>query len=98
MNRGNRVYFNQENGVIIHQTLEQSGNISPHPTIIKIDYMDIPFGLIDYKVNYIESIDVSTQQPIIKSFPIQETEEQKHIRELEDALLIQAENEVGGIL
>jgi len=98
MNIGNRVYFDKNSGVIIHQTLEQTGNVSPHPTITKIDYMDIPFGSIDYKKNYIESIDILTQQPIIKSFPIQESDEQRRIRELEDALLMQTDLENGGIL
>jgi len=94
----NRVIFDKPTGVIIYQTGEHRGAVAPHPDITEIDFIDVPFGSIDYKNSYIESIDVSTQKPIIKMFPSQEAEEQRRIRELEDALLLQTDLENGGIL
>lgn len=93
----NRVIFDKPTGVIFYQTGEHQGEVTPHPNVTEIDFIDIPFGSIDYNTHYIDSID-EEGNPVIMSYDNPESEEQRKIRELEDALLIQTENEVGGIL
>lgn len=60
-------------------------------------YVDIPFDDFDPLTHLIKGID-SDGKAIIEAIPLQETEEQRKIRELEDTLLIQTDNEIGGIL
>lgn len=59
--------------------------------------VDIPFDEFDPITHLIKGID-SDGKAIIEAIPLQETEEQRKIRELEDTLLIQTDNEIGGIL
>lgn len=59
--------------------------------------VDIPFDEFDPITHLIKGID-SDGRAIIEVIPLQETEEQRKIRELEDTLLIQTDNEIGGIL
>lgn len=96
MNVGNRVIFDQS-GKILFQTGESSGNVLPHSEITELHHMEIPYGSIDYGQFRITGIDIENMQPVLES-TVNETEDQKRIRELEDALLMQAENEIGGIL
>lgn len=93
---GNRILFDAVTGEILHQTGEMVGDVSNRLPIQNLSYMDLPFGFTDYTKNIIKSIDVESGIPVLESLP--ETKEQRKIRELEDALLIQAENENGGIL
>lgn len=60
-------------------------------------YVDIPFDDFDPLTHLIKGID-SDGKAIIEAIPVQETEEQRRIRELEDILLIQTDDEIGGIL
>ena len=91
----NRVFYTQD-GTIIHQTGEITGTHNPHHNIESLHYIDIPFGSTNgYNV---VAINPQTKELVMEPKEVPETEEQKRIRELEDALLLQAENEVGGIL
>ncbi|MFF5993477.1 hypothetical protein AAGS61_01830 [Lysinibacillus sp. KU-BSD001] len=97
MDLPNRVYYNQE-GKIVFMTGELRGATEQHLLNEEINYIEIPFGTLDYSVSNLVGVNVDTKQLIIETIEKEETEEQKRIRELEDALLLQAENEVGGIL
>ena len=94
-NYGNRVFFDQE-GRIIHQTGEVSSTSNPHWDITEIKYVDIPPG-VGAGMELV-GINPTSKEPIFEINEAFETPEQKRIRELEDALLLQAENEIGGIL
>ncbi|KPN95270.1 hypothetical protein [Lysinibacillus sp. ZYM-1] len=60
-------------------------------------FVDIPFDEFDPITHLIKGID-SDGNAIIETISLQETDEQKRIRELEDTLLLQTDNEIGGIL
>jgi len=97
LKRGNRIIYDTTTGKVIYQTGEAAGDILPHDVWNTLEYIDVPYGSIDYSKSYIDRID-EEGNPVVISYDISETEEQRKIRELEDALLIQAENEIGGIL
>ncbi|EOY7154710.1 hypothetical protein ACQD52_003527 [Clostridioides difficile] len=78
MERGNRIIYNQ-NGKILLQTGEATGDILEHDVITELHYLDIEFGSIDYSKQYIESINPVTKEPVIKDIPIILTDEQKKI-------------------
>ncbi|HAU5258812.1 TPA: hypothetical protein JD121_18695 [Clostridioides difficile] len=97
MDRGNRIIYNQD-GKIIFQTGEATGDVLEHDTITELHYLDVEFGSIDYSKQYIESINPTTKEPILKDIPIYLSEEEKRIQELESQLLIAENEKVGGIL
>lgn len=93
---GNRIIYDATTGRIEHQTLDSRGT-APHAEITELIYLDLPYGYIDYRKSYIESIDLETGLPIVKDFEL--TDEQKRIKELEeDVELLKADEENGGIL
>lgn len=95
MNVGNRVYFIEETGVIVFQTGEMSNASQEERPVETISYIDVPFGEVDYSKRII----IGVEGGELKFHELHhETEEQKRIRELEDALLMQADLETGGIL
>lgn len=93
MNIGNRVYYKKSDETVIFQTGELSGAKEERSEVDEIGFIDIPFGDIDYTNTLI--IGVEDGKPKLKTF---EKDEQKHIREIEDELLVKTENETGGIL
>ena len=94
---GWRFIFNQD-GDIIASEGEYMGDVLPRKEITSINYIDLEYGEIDLNKYDIKGIDILTLKPILAERQINETEDQKRIRELEDVLLLQAENEIGGIL
>ncbi|WP_445480466.1 hypothetical protein ACULLL_10025 [Lysinibacillus irui] len=100
-NLGNRIICDQD-GEIIFSTGEVVGireaDVVPRKSITSLHCVDLEYGYMDYTQNRITKIDLNTMQPVVEKIPVLETEEQKRIRELEDAFLIQADKEVGGIL
>lgn len=95
LERGNRIFYYGD-GEIILQTGEANGDILPHNENT-VKYIDLEYGAVDYSKNKIIGVDVNTRQPILEAID-NETDEQKRIRELEDALLLAADAETGGIL
>lgn len=95
MNRGNRIIYD-DLGKIWLQTGEATGDILPHNEIIKLSYIDIEYGSIDYSKQYVESINVKTKEPVIKNITLILTEEEKRIQELENQLLLSVNQEIGG--
>ncbi|SPT98435.1 Uncharacterised protein [Lysinibacillus capsici] len=94
---GCRIICDQD-GEVIHIIGEMQGDVLERKEIVKLSCIDIEFGAIDFKKYQIVSINMDTLEPVLKEIIIPETEEQRRIRELEDALLLQADEETGGIL
>ena len=97
MQVGNRIICDQD-GEIIFQTGEMQGDVLARKEITELHVVDLEFGVINPLTHRIVGIDVETKRPILETVEIVESEEQKRIRELEDALLLAADAETGGIL
>lgn len=92
MDRENRVIYNQD-GKIIFQTGEATGNVLEHDAITELHYLDVEFGSIDYSKQYIESINPVTKEPVIKDIEVVLTDEQKRLQVLEEELnMLKEEN------
>ncbi|MBY2477543.1 hypothetical protein KWV16_11690 [Clostridioides difficile] len=91
MNRGNRIIYNQD-GKILLQTGEATGDILEHDTITELHYLDVEYGSIDYSKQYIESINPVTKELNIKNIEVVLTDEQKRLEALEKELNILKEN------
>ncbi|HGL4112796.1 TPA: hypothetical protein ACKE1C_003853 [Clostridioides difficile] len=92
MKRGNRIIYNQD-GKILLQTGEATGDILEHDTITELNFIDLEFGSIDYSKQYIESINPVTKEPVIKDIPVILTDEQKRLQALEKELsMLKEEN------
>ncbi|MBY1604055.1 hypothetical protein KWL03_013770 [Clostridioides difficile] len=97
MNRANRIIYDQT-GKILLQTGEATGDILEHDIITELHCIDIPYGSIDYTKNRIIGINIETKEPILEEIPIFVTEEEKRIQELENQLLLNENEKVGGLL
>ncbi|MCE0577251.1 hypothetical protein LWE96_19480 [Clostridioides difficile] len=97
MNRANRIIYDQT-GKILLQTGEATGDILEHDTITELHYIDVEYGNIDYSKQYIESINPITKEPILKDIPIYLSEEENRIPELENQILLNENEKVGGLL
>ncbi|HBG7496867.1 TPA: hypothetical protein KRD93_003869, partial [Clostridioides difficile] len=95
MNRANRIIYDQT-GKILFQTGEATGDILEHDTITELHYIDVGYGNIDYSKQYIESINPITKELILKDIPIYLSEEEKRIQELENQILLNENEKVGG--
>ncbi|HBG3349359.1 TPA: hypothetical protein KQB22_000515, partial [Clostridioides difficile] len=69
-----------------------------HDTITELHYIDVEYGNIDYTKNRITGINIETKEPILEEIPIFVTEEEKRIQELENQILLNENEKVGGIL
>ncbi|WP_131064686.1 hypothetical protein, partial [Clostridioides difficile] len=75
-----------------------TGNILEHDTITELHCIDIPYGSIDYTKNRIIGINIETKEPILEEIPVFISEEEKRIQELENQILLNENEKVGGIL
>ena len=91
---GTRVFYDEVDGRIVSTLHRVEGGI-PRKPITNLKYLDIPYDNFDPGKFDIERIE--NGKPVLVSTYV-ETEQERQIRELEDQLLLQAENEVGGIL
>ncbi|WP_077726365.1 hypothetical protein [Clostridioides difficile] len=87
-----------QTGKILLQTGEATGDILEHDTITELHYIDVEYGNIDYTKNRITGINIETKEPILEEIPIFVTEEEKRIQELENQILLNENEKVGGIL
>ncbi|HBF1907191.1 hypothetical protein [Clostridioides difficile] len=97
MDRANRIICDQI-GKILLQTGEATGDILEHDIITELHCIDIPYGSIDYTKNRIIGINIETKEPILEEIPIFVSEEEKRIQELENQLLLNENEKVGGLL
>lgn len=92
---GARILHDEDGEIIAVLSQFESDSATERKIITSIGYVDVPFGFTDNKI--LKGYDVENNQLIYEEINI-ETEEQRRIRELEDALLLQADLENGGIL
>ncbi|MCW0836049.1 hypothetical protein OKS18_11220 [Clostridioides difficile] len=97
MDRANRIIYDQT-GKILLQTGEATGDILEHDTITELHYIDVEYGSIDYTKNRIIGINIETKEPILEEIPVFISEEEKRIQELENQILLNENEKVGGIL
>ncbi|EGT4159643.1 hypothetical protein EPL80_13265 [Clostridioides difficile] len=97
MNRANRIICDQT-GKILLQTGEATGDVLEHDTITELHCIDIPYGSIDYTKNRIIGINIETKEPILEEIPTFISDEEKRIQELENQILLNENEKVGGIL
>ncbi|MDN9571805.1 hypothetical protein KLL42_02790 [Clostridioides difficile] len=97
MNRANRIIYDQT-GKILLQTGEATGDVLEHDEITELHCIDVEYGSIDYTKNRIIGINIETKQPILEEIPVYLTEEEKRIQELENQILLNENEKVGGIL
>ncbi|HBE9110547.1 TPA: hypothetical protein KNH21_003906 [Clostridioides difficile] len=92
MDRGNRIIYNQD-GKILLQTGEATGDVLEHDVITELHYLDVEFGSIDYSKQYIESINPITKELVLKDIEVVLTDEQKRLEALEKELsMLKEEN------
>ncbi|MDN9833894.1 hypothetical protein KLM64_17425 [Clostridioides difficile] len=92
MNKKNRIIYDQT-GKIWLQTGESNGDVLKHSEITELHYLDVEFGSIDYSKQYIESINLTTKEPVVKDIEIVLTDEQKRLQALEKELsMLKEEN------
>ncbi|MGO0992277.1 hypothetical protein ACTPEL_02350, partial [Clostridioides difficile] len=77
---------------------EATGDILEHDIITELHCIDIPYGSIDYTKNRIIGINIETKEPILEEIPIFVSEEEKRIQELENQILLNENEKVGGLL
>ncbi|CCL09093.1 hypothetical protein [Clostridioides difficile] len=97
MDRANRIIYDQT-GKILLQTGEATGDILEHDTITELHYIDVEYGSIDYTRNRIIGINIETKEPILEEIPVFISEEEKRIQELENQILLNENEKVGGLL
>ncbi|HBH3246481.1 hypothetical protein [Clostridioides difficile] len=97
MDRANRIIYDQT-GKILLQTGEATGDILEHDTITELHYIDVEYGSIDYTRNRIIGINIETKEPILEEIPTFISDEEKRIQELENQILLNENEKVGGIL
>ncbi|WP_087554860.1 hypothetical protein, partial [Clostridioides difficile] len=64
----------------------------------ELHYIDVEYGSIDYTRNRIIGINIETKEPILEEIPVFISEEEKRIQELENQILLNENEKVGGIL
>ncbi|MFF5993718.1 hypothetical protein AAGS61_03035 [Lysinibacillus sp. KU-BSD001] len=90
---GMRVYYDNNSKKIIHVSPEYSQGEPLGEEDVR--YFDVPYGSIDFKRSKIIDFDIENKKIIVEEIL---SDEEKKIRELEDALLLQTDSEIGGIL
>ncbi len=95
MQLDNRIIYNKVTGTIIHQTGETKGDVVPHEQNMELSYVDIPYGSVDYSKQF--AVKVEDGEIIFNNIPVEETEEQKRIKQLEEDIRLLKE-ETGGII
>ncbi|EML6500388.1 hypothetical protein PIT23_001765 [Clostridioides difficile] len=97
MNRANRIICDQT-GKILLQTGEAMGDVLEYDEITELHCIDVEYGSIDYTKNRIIGINIETKEPILEEIPVYLTEEEKRIKELENQILLNENEKVGGLL
>lgn len=97
MERANRIIYDQS-GRILLQTGEATGDILEHDIITQLHCIDVPYGSIDYEKYRIIGINIETKEPILEEIPVYLTEEERRIQELENQILLNENEKVGGLL
>lgn len=97
MELGQRIIYDQD-GEILYQTGEMQGDVLPRKEITSLHFIDLQYGEVNLSTHRITSIDPVSKRPILEELQKVDSPEQQRITELEDALLLSADNEIGGVL
>ncbi|WP_405131912.1 hypothetical protein MHB43_10415 [Paenibacillus sp. FSL H8-0317] len=97
MRVGMRIIYDQD-GEIVFNSGEMSGDVLPRKEVTKIEHIDLDYGVINFLTHRIVRIDIETKQPILEEIPIVLSPEEQRIKELEDQVLLLANENTGGIL
>lgn len=98
MQRGSLIIYDNK-GKIWVNTGDAEGDVLPHEYPSGLPYIETQFGELNEKI--VKCVNVETKELILEDIPHIETEEEKLLREkteLENQLLLQADNNLGGIL
>ncbi|MCI9975606.1 hypothetical protein JY742_05695 [Clostridioides difficile] len=87
-----------DKGKILFQSGEGKGDLIPYDKNMKVDWLEIKYNSIDYSKYRIVGINVETKEPILEEIPVYVSEEEKRIQELENQILLNENEKVGGIL
>lgn len=91
-----RLFYDESDGEILSIEYGYRGAVNDRKEAEVVRVLDIPNSTFNPMKQRI--VRVENGKAIFEDLPIVETDEQKRIRELEDALLLAADNELGGIL
>ncbi|MDW0089090.1 hypothetical protein RHK27_03325 [Clostridioides difficile] len=94
---GRRIFFDEDGEIIFYEG-QSRGNVPKRKNIKKIEYIDLTYDYIDYEKYRIIGINIETKEPILEKIPIFVTEEEKRIQELENQILLNENEKVGGLL
>lgn len=97
MELGRRIIYDQD-GEIIIDLGEMSGDVSPRKEITELSFIDLEFGSIDHLTHNLVKIDVITSQPILEEIQQVLSPDQQQIKDLEDQILLLTDELAGGIL
>lgn len=107
MQIGKRIIFDPSNGKVLNGTLEEKqGDLQEGLRPDEIDFIDLPFGYDENNFKQAASYHIDVSKPkeapiaqrIVIAEYIQQPSAEERIRELEDQLLLQEDQRVGGIL
>jgi hypothetical protein len=96
MQLGTRIVFDQD-GEIVAFLGEMLGNVPLRKEITKLDYIDLEYASIDQTIHRIVKINPETKLPVLERIHAELTPEER-IKELEDQILLMANENTGGIL
>jgi len=96
MQIGARIVYDQD-GEIVAFLGEMMGNMLPRKEITRLDYIDIEYEEINYNIHQIVKVDPKTKLPVLERIHAELTPEER-IKELEDQILLLANENTGGIL
>ncbi|HFL3159160.1 TPA: hypothetical protein ACG3JU_003560 [Clostridioides difficile] len=97
MEVGATIVFDQD-GEVIKYIGEMQGDVISRKPIEKLDFINIDYGTIDFNKYRLVGINIETKEPILEEIPVFITEEEKRIQELENQILLNENEKVGGLL
>lgn len=97
MEVGKLIIYNNK-GKILFQGGEGKGDLIPYDKNMKVDWVEIKYNSIDYSKYRVIGINVETKEPILEEIKVELTEEEKRIQELENQILLNENEKLGGLL
>ncbi|HGM1123369.1 TPA: hypothetical protein ACKOM8_001550 [Clostridioides difficile] len=94
---GRRIFFDEDGEIIFYEG-QSRGNVPKRKNIKKIEYIDLEYDYVNYNKHKIIGINTETKEPILEEIKVELTEEEKRIQELENQILLNENEKVGGLL
>ncbi|HBE9107201.1 TPA: hypothetical protein KNH21_000448 [Clostridioides difficile] len=94
---GRRIFFDEDGEIIFYEG-QSRGNVPKRKNIKKIEYIDLEYDYVNYNKYKIIGINIETKEPILEEIKVELTEEEKRIQELENQILLNENEKIGGIL